>query len=121
MIVDTNILIDYLRDKDEAIEFIDASNNLFAVSVISITELFAGIRNEREITDIQDLLGTMEILSLDEEIAERAGHILKKYSKSHNIGIADSLIAATSIIHNEPLATLNVKDFPMLENVFKPY
>jgi predicted nucleic acid-binding protein len=34
-----------------------------------------------------------------------------KYCLSHKLGLADALIAATAIIHNLELYTLNVKDF----------
>ncbi|MEP7234351.1 MAG: type II toxin-antitoxin system VapC family toxin [Ignavibacteriota bacterium] len=121
MLVDTNILIDFLRGKQEAGSFIFSGTFEVSISIISITELFAGVRSQREIEEIQELLQTLHIHTLNEEIAEKAGNLLRKFGKSHQIGIADALIAASSIYHNDPLATLNIKDFPMLDNVLKPY
>ena len=121
MIVDTNILIDFLRGKTEAGAFLFGGDNPISISVVSITELLAGIKQQREIDDIHDLLTTFTVHPLTREIAEKAGELLNVYDKSHHIGIADALIAATSVYHSEPLSTLNVKDFPMLSDVSKPY
>jgi predicted nucleic acid-binding protein len=41
--------------------------------------------------------------------------------KSHNVGLADALIAATAESRQAALVTLNIKHFPMLANVVVPY
>ena len=48
MIVDTNILIDALRGRSDAIQFFESSDTGFSVSVPIIAELFAGINTARE-------------------------------------------------------------------------
>jgi predicted nucleic acid-binding protein len=120
MIVDSNIAIDYLRGKEEAIHFLEGPLGPFAISAVSITELYAGIRNREELIEVEKFLESFTIHPVDEEIAKKAGDYLKQYAKSHDFGIADALIAATSTLHGEQIATRNVKDFPMLD-VFKPY
>lgn len=42
---------------------------------------------------------------------------MRKYSKSHGLGIPDALIAATAIIEELPLLTLNVKDFRYIDTL----
>jgi predicted nucleic acid-binding protein len=49
-----------------------------------------------------------------------AGEYLNTYAKSHDLQIADALIAATASIAGEELATLNTKHFPMLAAI-RPY
>lgn len=120
MIVDTNILIDYLRNKEEATRFLESDNPWFSISVISIAELYAGVKGEREADELHGFLQTFAIHDITEEIASLAGRYLNQYSKSLHIGIADALIAATASTFDEELATLNTKDFPMIPTV-KPY
>jgi len=121
MIVDTNILIDSLRGKKEAIRFLESGESTFSISVISVTELYAGVKGGNELFELQEFLTTFPLHDVSEEIASLAGSYLNQYSKSHDIGIADALIAATASVFNEELATLNTKDFPMTKSLVKPY
>ncbi|MEI6422521.1 MAG: hypothetical protein WCP55_09900 [Lentisphaerota bacterium] len=41
--------------------------------------------------------------------------------KSHNLGIADCLIAASAIASNAKLKTLNLRHFPMFKNLEAAY
>jgi predicted nucleic acid-binding protein len=61
------------------------------------------------------------MVAVDEAIAVKGGLYRRDYSKSHNTGLADALIAATAEIKNAELVTLNKKHFPMLSNVIVPY
>ena len=121
MTADTNILIDYLRDKEEAIRFLESSPHSFSISAVSITELHAGIRGKNELLEVRRFLKSFIIHNVDEEIARIAGDYLNQYAKSHKVGIADALIAATATVYGEQVATLNVKHFPMLPDVVRPY
>jgi predicted nucleic acid-binding protein len=47
---------------------------------------------------------------------------MRTYRRSHNgIGIADYLIAGTADIRGLQLATLNVRHFPMFEDLKAPF
>lgn len=50
ILIDTDVLIDYLRNREEAVLFLESSNELMLLSVITIAELYAGTRegSERE-------------------------------------------------------------------------
>ena len=121
MTVDTNILIDSLRGKPEAVHFLGASDATFSISAVSIAELYAGLRNARELDQLQQFLISFTVHPVNEKIAALAGKYLNQYAKSHHLGIADAIIAATASVSGEQLATLNVKDFPMLTDVVRPY
>ncbi len=121
MIVDTNVLIDYLRDKEEAIRFLESSISSFSISAVSIAELYAGLRGSNELLEVRRFLTSFQCHNVDEVTARIAGEYLNKYAKSHNVGIADAMIAATAAVTGEQLATLNVKDFPMFADVIRPY
>ena len=93
----------------------------FSISVVTISELYAGTRNATEEAEVYDFYRSLVVLNIGAEVAKLAGEYVRKYGKSHNVGIADALIAATASRHNLPLATLNVKHFPMIVNLVTPY
>jgi predicted nucleic acid-binding protein len=45
----------------------------------------------------------------------------RDYGKSHGVGLADALIAASAEMRGAVLVTLNRKHFPMLPTVIVPY
>lgn len=61
-------------------------------------------------------------VDVDTMIADRAGEYLRQFSKSHNLNIGDSLIAATAREMGLKLVTRNVKHYPMQDiETIKPY
>jgi predicted nucleic acid-binding protein len=120
-LTDTDVLIDFLRGNEKAIEFISENSENILVSTITVTELYAGLRNENEMNELDSFLGLFQIISIDAEIAKNAGLLKREYLKSHNLGIADCLIAASAIVSNAKLKTLNVKHFPMFKHLEAAY
>lgn len=123
MLLDTDVLIDFLRGRVEARDFIAALPQNIAVSAVTVAELHVGVREGPERKALDDLLATFHVLPLDAEIARQGGLLRRDYGKSHGVGLNDALIAATSLFHSRPLATLNQKHYPMLpaEYLIEPY
>jgi len=44
LVVDTDVLIDYLRDQPQAVAFLESTEQPLAISVITVSELYAGVR-----------------------------------------------------------------------------
>ena len=115
VILDTNIIIDHLRQIGK-VSILDKiilqfSQETLAISIISIQELFEG-RSTSDKTHEQVLLTTItsfKILPYTYEVAKKAGEIARDISIS--IGFADAAIAATAIVNDYQLYTLNKKDF----------
>lgn len=116
VILDTNIIIDHLRQTDKRdTRLLEIAQNvpkeMLALSVISMQELYEG-RSMREKEKEEYLLTTiapLRILSYTYEIAELAGKIARDRDKP--IELADAAIAATAIISDAQLCTLDKKDF----------
>lgn len=70
---------------------------------------------------LERFLRAFEIIPLDLRLAVQGGLYRRDYSKSHNVGLADALIAATATQRQVPLVTLNLKHFPMLQDLIVPY
>jgi predicted nucleic acid-binding protein len=121
ILVDTNILIDYLRGRPDAIAWLEALEERPAISAISVLELYAGARSQRDERDVIALRERLTCLPADEAITERAGAILRHYRMSHGIDIPDAIIAATAERHGLRLATLNTKHFPMFPKLKRAY
>ncbi len=123
MIVDTDVLIDCLRGAPQAAAVIKRliPENELAISVISVAELEAGVRDgEREALDA--FLGLMQRHPVSEVIARTAGAYARQYAKSHGVLLPDALIAATAHHHGGGLMTLNRKHYPMPDiAVLVPY
>lgn len=112
ILCDTNIFIEYYKNNLEVLQSlkeIGASN--IAVSVITKAELFYGARNKQELLTIEKHLSLCYCYELDIEISKLFADLIKIYALSHRASIPDMLIAATAIVHDIPLFTLNVKDF----------
>ena len=113
ILLDSNILIRFSRGDDQVAKWLEtaATENEVAISVITVLELLLGSRDKRHLRDIKAFLSRYETVQLDEDISRRAATLVEVYFLSHGLQIADSLIAATALVHGHELATLNTKDF----------
>lgn len=121
MLFDTDILIDYLRGQPGAARFLESKIHSASISVVSVAELYQGVRDGREKKRLSDMISALHVLPLTETIAVKAGLLRRDYREKCGCGLADCMIAATALEHRIPLATLNTKHFAMLERVITPY
>jgi predicted nucleic acid-binding protein len=120
-LLDTCVLIDVLRGKDAAIGFVSSLQDTPALSVATVMELMAGCRNAKERRQIDRLLSHYVIYEINADIASLAGDYIRQYGPSHGTDPIDALIAATANAYRLPLATLNIRRFPMFEGLTRPY
>ncbi len=121
LLMDTDVLIDYLRAVPQAVSYLEDCEEPLSISPVTIAELYAGVRDGPERKALAAFIGAFEVVPLDQAIAERVGLLRRKYGKSHGTGLADALIAATAELQRAILITLNRKHFPMLVQVHVPY
>jgi len=121
LLIDTDVLVDYLRERKEAVLYLENLKEEILISSVTIAELYAGVREGKERLKLEAFLLAFEIIPIDKEIAIRGGLYRRDYGKSHGTGLADAIIAATVEIKKATLVTLNKKHFPMLTNIKIPY
>ena len=121
MLVDTDILIDFLRGQADAAEFLEEHIDNICVSAVTVAELYQGVREGDERIKLASTLSAMTTLPLTEEIAEKAGLFRREYRDKMGCGLADCMIAATASHHGMQLATRNGRRFGMLQDVVEPY
>jgi predicted nucleic acid-binding protein len=63
------------------------------------------------LSKIKKHLSALHVLGIDTAVCQQFLHLMETYSLSHKFSIPDALIAATALIHQLELYTLNVKDF----------
>lgn len=106
VLLDTNILIDFLKGIPEARSEIDLHAEK-AISIISWMEVMAGAPPEHEALT-RAFLGRFEIVPLDADIAEAA----IAYRRDMGIKLPDAVIFASAARHSMLIVTRNTKDFP---------
>ena len=116
ILLDTNILIEIYRDNVNIISIVESIQEIAVCDVVR-AELFYGARNKRELLEISVDLEGLTVLPLLPQISEMAVNLVKTYCLSHKLEFADALIAATAILHNAELFTLNRKDFAYIPNL----
>jgi len=121
LLIDSDVLIDYLREQPDAVAYLEGRVEHLLVSTITIAELYSGVREGLERQSLDLLLPFFEEVAVDQEVAIKGGLFRRDYRKSHNIELADALIAATADVKQATLVTLNKKHFPMLKDVSVPY
>ena len=121
LLFDTNVLIEYLRGRQDAQIFSAPRTREPHVSAGSVLELYAGFKSRREEQSGERLLTEARILPVTHDIAKRAGILSRIYAASHGLDDIDAIIAATAEHHGLKLATLNVKHFPMFPKLKRAY
>jgi len=121
LLIDTDVIIDYLRGHKKAKNYITKQSNQLFLSSITIAELYTGVRDDNERNILEQFISCFDIIPTDTSIATMGGLYRRDYYPSHGTGLADALIAATAQSISAKLVTLNKKHFPMLQKVVTPY
>ena len=118
-IVDSDILIDVARGEADAINCLLRleQTSALAISTVSQMELIVGCRSKKELQDLSKFLNRYQVLKITDRISDLAVDLLTQYFLSHGLLIADGLIAATALIHNEAFITKNQRDFRFIADL----
>lgn len=111
MLIDSDILIDFLRGRLEAQKFFNQFKPPFYISYISKFEILAGSVNKTEMKLYEDFLSHFILLPITNEIIELAFQIFKEHFLRSKIGWQDAIIAASAIYYNIPLISRNKKHY----------
>lgn len=124
ILLDTDVLIDFLRGQAEAMSLVAAGSERLMVSSIGVAELYAGVRggaDGAEQAALKNLLSLFRVVPVSGDIARLGGLYKRDYGASHGVGLADGIIAATAAVENAELMTLNVRHYPMFGGIEPAY
>ena len=125
MMIDTDVLIWYMRGNSKAKVVVEKLNGFF-ISVVTYIELVQGMRNKRELILLRSALRkwNVKILFINEDISAKSMFLVEQHYLSNSLVLADALIAATAIANGLKLLTGNTKHFKIIKNIelegFKP-
>lgn len=113
-LVDSDILVDYLRHTEAAANYLDSLGD-WSVSVVTGLELIAGAKDKREVAEIDLFLSAYHVVPTNPEIGQLAYNIMKAQAKANDLDPCDAMIAATAIYEGLQLSTKNGKHFRNIE------
>ena len=118
MIIDTDVLIWYLRGNEKAKKVVEDAVP-FSMSAITYMELIRGMNDKEEYRRFQKQMQrwNTDIIHIDNDISSRAVFYIQEYALSHAMSLADALIAATAVQMGETLLTANDKHYKFIPNI----
>lgn len=111
ILLDSDIVIDFLRGVPTARTWFAAQHDALAMPGFVAMEIYAGCRDAKEQRKAERELARVARLWLTPDACEAALAIYAKLHLSHNVGVLDALIGQTALTHGLPLHTFNRKHF----------
>ena len=105
-LIDTDVIVEYLRGQARAIEFLESLAGTLQVSAITVAELYSGVRDdEREA--LEQFLSAFDVVPVDHVLAKAAGLCRRDFRPAHGTGLADAIVAASAQVAGADLVTFN--------------
>jgi len=120
-LLDSDLAIEYLRDRQEAIDYLEGLEGSLLLSAMTVAELYAGVRGEGEQRRLEQFLLAFQVLPVSQEVGRIGGLFRRNYGPSYGTGLVDALIGATAQLYGATLVTFNARHYPMLNDVQVPY
>jgi hypothetical protein len=118
MLVDTDVLIWYMRGSDKALRTIEQLDG-FSISMVTYIELVQGLRSKMELNTLKNFLRSrsVAVLHITESISSTAMFLVEQHHFGHALVLSDALIAATAMSCGLPLLTANSKRYRIIKNL----
>lgn len=118
MLIDTDVIIWYMRGNQNALEILEKHKS-FTISVVTYMELVQGMRNKKELSSLRKALKSWntKIIYITEEISSKAMFYVEQHYLSHSVQLADALIGATAVSHGISLLTGNDKHYKIVKEI----
>lgn len=110
-LLDTDIMIDILRRKQPAMNWLSSLAEEPKLPGYVAFELMQGCSNKREMVQLRKSIESYQLLWPSEQDANRALETYAIARLSHNLGILDALIGECARGLNAVLCTFNTKHF----------
>jgi predicted nucleic acid-binding protein len=123
LMLDTDVVIAYLRGDGSAVAFFDdyilSGVVTPMLSAISVSEIFMGARDKREESSLELWFSSLfDVVPVNAAISKEAGRI----RRGRKVNMGDAIMAATSATEKVPLVTLNQLAYKGLNiKTYRPY
>lgn len=120
MVIDTGIFIEHLRAKDKhktSLYNLPSATEIF-ISSVSLYELYMGATTPEKENDVKLITEDLSILPFNDFVAVEAAKIYHRLRTSNKmIEFRDIFIAASCLVNELPLFTLNKKHFTRIKGL----
>lgn len=122
-LIETSVIVNFLRNKNNAVDLIESLEGELFSSYVSLAELYEGIsrvKNPKELEKgvIDFFTGMSEVYGLDAGTAKHFGQTRALLKQQGNvIEDLDILLGATCLAHNLTMVTYNIKHFERIPNL----
>ena len=109
--IDTDILIDYSKDRDTVLDKLLSEKNVeLYVNPVVIAEFLAdqNLVSQKKLNEALDFLSRFKMININKKIGIETGRIMRKVP---SLNWKDAMIAACCLVENCRLATRNQKHF----------
>ncbi len=110
-LLDADVLIDVQRGHPPAVAWFNALTQRPGVPGLVLMELIQDAQNTSQVRIVESLVHGLPLYWPSAADCQRALADFRKLHLSHNLGLIDSLIAATTIGLGATLCTFNVKHY----------
>lgn len=125
MIVDTDVLIDIMQgdpDATRTVATLERDGTPLSISTVSLYELFHGLERVRDAEQrrrrIESVLDRKPTREATAAVMKKAGRIDGELAgDGRAVGMGDTIIAATGLVHEEPVLTRNVDHFDRIDGL----
>lgn len=121
ILVDTDVMVDFLRGHPQAEALIRTYSARIILPSIVAAELYAGVKGDEELSTLDSLIALFRVVHVSCGIARAGGLYRRDYGKSHGVGLADAIVAATADVERADLKTLNTRHYPMFKGLRPAY
>lgn len=123
ILLDTDILIDILRNYKPAIDWLKTNEETLSITGFSAMELIQGCDSKIEIDEIKKFISKFKIIWLNEYSSAKSVELFAQHRLRNKIGLIDCIIAQISIENNLELHTFNIKHFKSIKELqtIQPY
>ena len=111
VLIDTDILIDYSKDRDTVLDKLLSEKNVeLYVNPVVIAEFLAdqNLGSQKKLDEALDFLSRFKMININKKIGIETGRIMRKVP---SLNWKDAMIAACCLVENCRLATRNQKHF----------
>ena len=118
VILDTSVLVDFTRNKENAVSFVKSLSEKYEICTtdINVFELYYGAylskQIDKNVAAVKGLINTMLVFSTTAESMEISAKIIADLEKKgQKIEIRDVLITGICLVNSCPIVTHNKKHF----------
>lgn len=114
ILLDTNVIIDLLNNEDDSRWDLLNQEDCVICGIV-ISELYSGIRSNKEEKAVELFVNSLDCLSVEEGDWQKIGQLISNFKKNGlSVPFQDAVLAFLSIKHGCKILTSD-KHFPMMK------